>query len=330
MFYLLYENCTEQIQLLQYVAEKMNIQCQLIDLMSENIEVEIRAENLLLNSHKITAEDFFYSNMSPEFPFIPMADTGGNNRCFSDSYVAAQQKKSQAFSILSLLSRKGLLLNSFEQLNSLHSQIDLLHRLESTGLKVTRYCVTDSLECLKQNPLFGLPQLCWSSVELQSPIKRITASALPELLFAKNHHPYIFYEPQHGRQVRIWLLKGCPVLAALVYPPSCSQDNCSLETYEYILELDFFQQEASRIYEEFKLDFLEIQGVVDLDTQQLTAMGLDPLPVFTELEASGREWLAGQILSALSSVPSSLPEPQNGPRQTVFLKKMLEPLIVSS
>lgn len=327
MLYFLTGNSSPQIRLLEQSALRQNSEFRTVDLYSGQDDILIWWEKVFINGRELTAADCCYSDLLPEFPFLPAAEQIGNSRYFSAEYATRQQQTSQAYTILSILSRQKLLFNSFEQLNRLSSQIDSLYRLGKTGLSIADYVVTDSLRFLEQNPLFCQPELYWSTIEHQSPLKKIPTAQLGELLTASNRQPYIFYRICEGIPVRIWLLKGEPVLAALITPPVCTDHALNLEKYEYLLDLDFFQADAAKIHAEFGLDFLEIYGTVNRESQQFTIYGIDPQPCFTELEETGKKWLAGRLISSLGNLPTKPPPPVNGPRSTLYLTKMLEPLL---
>lgn len=327
MLYILCVHTSNQIRLLQEATAKVNTKCRVLELMHEEVSVSFSDEEIYLNSQRITDDDRFYSDINPEFPFIPSAADDGNRRYFSDSYISRQQKMSQAFSVLTILSRRGQMLNDFERLNTLYTQIDVLHRLEQTGLDVVDYCATDTLSYLEQSPLHEENYLLWSSVEHLSPLKRIETSTTSELLTADNNQPYIFRKNTPGVPVRVWLLNGDPVLAALIEMPGGTGEKLQLEQYHYISDLDFFKSDARRIHDVFKLDFVEIFGKVNPENHQLVIYGLDPQPVITELETTGRIWLAEKIVTTMCGIPFSEDAPQDGARPTVYLKKMLQPLI---
>ncbi|MFP4681514.1 MAG: hypothetical protein ACLFQB_13655 [Chitinispirillaceae bacterium] len=327
MFFILTLGTSEQINLLQKAAQKQNTECRILDLTSEELCISLRDERISLGSHEVTEDDYFYSDINPEFPFIPPVSEEGNRRYLDDSYISRQQKMSQAFSLLSMISRKKQLLNNFEQLYTLFSQIDVLHRLEKTGLCIADYCITDNQSCFNRSQISENSELYWSSVEHQSPLKRIERAKITELLTAGNIQPYIFRRITPGVPVRIWLIRGRPVLAALITLPGGPKENVHLEQYQYIADLNFFKADSEIIHREFALDFVEIFGTVNPDSQQLVIYGLDPQPSFSELETTGKEWLAQRLVASMCGFPFSGGTPENGERPTVYLNKMLQPLI---
>lgn len=326
MLYILTGNISKQTKIFTKIAKIMGIEYQLIDLLDDETKVWLSDEVLKINNQLVISTDTFYlDNLIAEFPFIPGMEPENNYQYFSYSYVALQQRKSQTYSVLSLVGRKYKVSNDFNYLKDLYSKIDVLSKLDTTSQNIVDYYVANTTKYLKNTILFQQNEFFWSSIEHQSPLKKVQQSKIHELLQKDNFQPYIFYKITHGTKVRIWILQGKPILAAVVTSPKLEDSKLILEQYEYSLDLDFFAADAKEIYSEFKINFLEIYGIIDKENK-LTIYGLDPTPTFTELDNIGREWLAGKILENLCDIKSSLKEPTKGERQTVFLKKMLEPL----
>ncbi|NLG18988.1 MAG: hypothetical protein GX556_16810 [Fibrobacter sp.] len=321
-------NCSNRfVSLLQNIAERLNIECKVYNLLDEGLSITISNEEVWFNKQKVAPADRFWSLTRPEFPIVPAPELEGNCRNFSDDYAALQQQKSQIYSVLTVLGRKGLLLNEFERQCKFFSKVDTLYMLMQTGIDMAGFCVTNKMSCIEKSPLAGLEEWYWSCVEHQAPLKVIRKNELEQLLSSDTIQPYIFYRIEKGIAGRVWILNGKPILAALVTAPGFSNGSLHLEKYEYITDPDFFESSALQVYSRCGLDFFELHGIVKFGDQKFAAYGLDPYPVFPELEKSGAEWLAARVISSLCNVPLTVPKPQNGTRGTVYLDRMLEPLI---
>ncbi|MGD9706458.1 MAG: hypothetical protein AB7V07_02145 [Candidatus Delongbacteria bacterium] len=329
MLYIVSESHNEQENIFEKTCNSTGIDYRLLNFADPYLNISIQDEKILINGSSVNFADTFYlNNIRPEFPFIPAPEPDTGYRAFSDSYVSLQQRKSHYYSVLSVLSRNCRVVNNFEKYKDMYSKIDMLNKLNDTGLQIAEYCITNNIKCLYRNILQNEKIFFWSCVEHQSPIKRINLNKLPELLSIENDTPYILYKMNEGRNVRIWILGGHPVMAALVTDPEYEKGVLSLEKYEYIYELGFFKKDAEMIYEKFDLDFIEVYGIVDAE-ERFHIYGIDILPSFSGLDEKAGKWLAGKVLEYLTGKRSEYPAPDKGIRATVFLKKMLEPLIDS-
>lgn len=327
MLYIVSESHNSQEKQFEKICKLTGIKYKLLNFCDTTLNISICDEKISVNGCSLVPEDSFYlNNIWPEFPFIPAPEPETDYRIFSDSFVSLQQRKSHYYSILSIISRKCRVVNNFEKYKDIYSKIDALFKLYSTGLNIAEYCITNSIKYIFGSDLCNEDKLFWSCIEHQSPIKMIHENKLKELLTDENKTPYIFYKIVRGRNVRIWLIKGQPVMAVLVTDPEYNKGSLSLEKYEYIHELEFFKDDAQRIYEQFELDFIEIYGIVDKE-ENLYIYGIDFMPSFSGLDNTGRDWLTGKVLEYLCDKKFELTVPEKGVRSTVFLKKMLEPLI---
>ncbi|MBN1968213.1 MAG: hypothetical protein JXR48_11310 [Candidatus Delongbacteria bacterium] len=321
MLYLFTKNIEKVRALYADVLDIAGIKYKVIDPFKS--EITLWNETVKIDNVEILHEDIIYNfDIISEFPFTPDVTIDSDYRFFQDSYVSQQQIKSHVYSTLSILSRTNLIINDFDSDRKIYNRISVLEELVRIGLKTTDYIMTNSL-----NEVIDYFQntLLWSYTELKSPIKKITKDILPELLTKDNFVPYMFYEDIKGKNIRVWIINRKPALAAFYDEPELKGHDLKLEKYEYIVDLDFFNLEAESIANQFGLYFMEIYGKID-SSGNFIAFGIDNHPDISTLGKEGKEYLSRKLISEVFNLnlPVNLPKPDS--RNTVFLKKMLEPL----
>lgn len=123
------------------------------------------------------------------------------------------------------------------------------------------------------------------------------------------------------------LTNGNPILAAYVSKPVYSDDEVRLEKFKYQTDLTFLDDFSKGVDNLFPSNFFEVYGI--LDSEGLFHIyGVDFDPDISDLDLDGSDFILKKIISELSGINLKLPDLEEDKiRETVFLKKMLQPLI---